>query len=124
MPNPQRMLASSDYSNMTTAGMACYRPERDERAETSAGRWPTGIRRRRLVRAQLPPVRDGHLGRAWLVAYQVDGPDLVHPDRPGHRYRARHLPDLREVRSPSPLSGPAAEEAFVIHHHIDEGNAA
>src|SRR5690349_13303376 len=114
----------TDYSNMTTAGMACYRPERDERAETPAGGRPAGIRRRRLVRAQLPPFRDAHLGRSRVAAVQMDAPDLAGPDRPGHRRRARRLPGLREVRSPLLLSGPAAEEAFVKHHHIDEGNAA
>ncbi len=34
MQAPRTVPAPTDYSNMTTAWVACYRPERDERAET------------------------------------------------------------------------------------------
>src|SRR5690242_207346 len=95
----------ADYSNMTTAGMACYRPERDERAEAPAGGRPAGIRRRRLVRAQLPPVRHDYLGRDRVAAGLVERVAVADPDRPDHRRDARHLPGLRQVRSPLRLSG-------------------
>src|SRR5690349_7382822 len=102
--SPRRTVLA-DYSNMTTAGMACYRPERDERAEAPAGGGPAGIRRRRLVRAQLPPGRNGRLGRDRVAAVLVDRVALADPDRADHRCRARRLPGLRAVRSPLLLSG-------------------
>src|SRR5512139_175042 len=105
------LVTAMDYSDMTTPAVACYRPERDERAEATASRRRPRLRRCRLVRPELSVVRDPDLGRRRLVVEPVDRPGRLQAGRRHSRCRARHLPGLPEIRSVTCRAGRPAEAA-------------